>query len=251
MPEITAIIPAFNEEENIERAILSVRWADEIIVVDSFSSDGTAGLARKLGCRVLEHAYENSAAQKNWAIPQASYEWIFLLDADEVCPDALRDEIRSLLNAGTSHSAFWIGRQNHFMGKKVRFSGWQNDRVIRLFRRDNSRYQVLHVHAEIVTEGTTGRLKNKLQHYTYRNYNQYIEKYERYTTWSARDRLKKTKKVTLYHLLVKPTFRFFRQYIIRLGFLDGRVGFIISAMAAHSVFTRYLKAWRMLENEKI
>ena len=250
MQKITAIIPTFNEEENIERAILSVQWADEILVVDSFSKDKTLEIAGKYNCRILEHEYVNSATQKNWAIPQAKYEWIFLLDADECCPSALQKEIFTILEKGTLHSAFWIYRQNYFMGKKIRFCGWQKDGVIRLFRRDNCRYQGLNVHAEIISEGSVSRLKNKIDHHTYKSYSHFAQKFERYSTWSAKDRLKKTKKVTLYHLLMKPGFRFFKQYIIKLGILDGKVGFIICAMASYSVFLRYLKAWRMLENEQ-
>jgi glycosyltransferase involved in cell wall biosynthesis len=251
MQKITSIIPTFNEEENIERAIISVQWADEILIVDSFSKDKTQEIAIKYNCRILEHEFVNPALQKNWAIPQATFEWIFLLDADEFCPEELHNEIITLLEKGTPHSAFWIPRQNYFMGKKIRFCGWQNDAVIRLFRRDNCQYQDLQVHEEIISEGSVGRLKNKIDHYTYRNYTHFAKKFDRYTTWSAKDRLRKTKKVTLYHLLIKPGFRFFKQYIIKLGILDGKVGFIICAMASYSVFLRYLKAWRILENEQI
>ena len=249
--KVTAIIPTFNEEENIERAINSVLWADEILIVDSFSKDKTLDIARKYNCRILEHEYKNSATQKNWTIPQATHEWIFLLDADETCSEQLRDEMLSLLEKGTSHSAFRIFRQNFFMGKMIRYCGWQSDSVIRLFRRDNCRYQDLNVHAEIVSEGSTGTLKNKIYHYTYSSYTRYAEKYEKYTTWSAKDRLKKTKKVTCFHLVVKPAFRFFKQYILKLGILDGKVGFILCTMSSYSVFLRYLKAWRILENEKL
>ncbi len=251
MRKVTAIIPAFNEESNIEMAIRSVLWADEVMVVDSFSTDRTVEIARRMGCRILQHEYENSAAQKNWAIPQAANEWIFILDADEACPGPLAEEIGAVLEKGTTHSGFWIHRSNHFMGKRIRFCGWQNDRVIRLFRRDDCEYQDLRVHAEIVTEGSVGKLKNRIDHFTYRHYRQYAEKFERYTTWSAKDRLKRTGKVTLYHLMLKPAFRFIRQYILKLGILDGKVGFILCYMAAYSVFLRYLKAWRIMKGEDI
>ncbi len=251
MQKISAIIPTFNEEENIERAIISVNWADEILIVDSFSKDKTLEIARKHNCRILEHEYVNSASQKNWTIPQAKYEWIFLLDADESCTEGLQAEIKSLLEKGSLHSAFRIYRQNFFMGRKIRFCGWQKDVVIRLFKRDYCRYQDLNVHAEIVSEGSVGKLNNKINHNTYKSYTHFAQKFERYSTWSANDRLKKTKRITLYHLLMKPGFRFFKQYFIKLGILDGKVGFIICAMAAYSVFLRYLKAWRILENEQL
>lgn len=250
MKKVTAIIPCFNEEENIEKALVSVRWADEILVADSFSTDRTLEIARKHHAVIRQREYNNSASQKNWIIPQASHEWIFLLDADEVCTDELKEEIQGVLSGEPAARAFWIYRSNYFMGKRIRYSGWQKDAVIRLFMRDHCRYQELHVHAEIETEGKVGRLRNKIEHHTYKGLDAYFRKFDRYTTWSAKDRLKKTTKVTLFHLLVKPFFRFFKQYILKLGILDGKVGFILCSMAAWSVFLRYLKAWRMLENEE-
>ncbi len=250
MQKVTAIIPAFNEEESIERAIRSVLWADEVLVVDSFSTDQTVDIAKKYNCRILQHEYINSATQKNWTIPQASHSWVFLLDADESCTDALRIEIQNILKNKAGHDAYWIYRNNYFMGSRIRFSGWQHDGVIRFFKRDTCRYQDLHVHAEVETTGTVGKLKGRINHYTYKNYHQYAEKFERYSTWSAKDRIKRTKKVTLYHLAFKPLFRFFKQYILKLGILDGKTGFILCYMASYSVFLRYLKVWRMMNNEK-
>ncbi|MFA0962556.1 glycosyltransferase family 2 protein [Roseivirga sp. BDSF3-8] len=251
MQKITAIIPTFNEAVHIEEAIKSVRWADEVIVVDSFSTDGTVDLARPLADRVLEHEYVNSATQKNWTIPQAKHEWIFLLDADERVPEKLQKEVQGILERGTDKSAFWIGRQNHFMGRRVNYSGWQNDAVIRLFRRDNCRYQDLHVHAEVETEGKVGRLKNKLDHFTYTTLEQYLFKFHRYTSWSAYDYVNRSEKITGYHLFLKPFWRFFKHYIMKRGFLDGKVGFILSVMASYTVFERYMKAWRIKEGEEL
>jgi glycosyltransferase involved in cell wall biosynthesis len=137
MEKITAIIPTFNEEVHIKNAIESVLWCDEIIVVDSFSKDRTVEIVKSFPqVRLLEHEYEHSAAQKNWTIPQASHPWIFLLDADERPTQELINEIKSVVKKGTKFSGFWIYRRNHFMGKRINFSGWQSDKVIRLFKRD-------------------------------------------------------------------------------------------------------------------
>ena len=130
--QISAIIPVFNEEDHIIDAIESVSWADEIIVVDSFSTDKTLALAQSKGVKILQRAYQYSASQKNWAIPQAKYDWVFILDADERVNESLKEEILKLKKKATTYDAFWIPRQNHFMGKKIRFSGWQGDKVIRL-----------------------------------------------------------------------------------------------------------------------
>jgi glycosyltransferase involved in cell wall biosynthesis len=252
MHPVTAIIPCKNEEASIAEAIESVSWADEILVVDSYSTDNTLAIARELGVKVLQRPFDTHARQKNWAIENASHNWIFILDADERVPAVLAAEIKNILQTANEpdKAAYWIGRQNYFMGKLVRYSGWQYDKVIRLFRKDLCRYPEVQVHEEISTTGTVGQLKNKLIHYTYRGLRQYLEKWDHYTWLSAKDRGTKTTNVTLYHLAIKPVIRFFRHYIWFRGFLDGKVGFIISYMAAVSVFMRYLKLWRLQEGEK-
>ena len=131
MEKITAIIPTFNEAHNIVAAIQSVRWANEIIVVDSFSTDNTVELAEQNGAKIFQRKYINSANQKNWIIPQATHEWVFILDADERVTSELEKEIQPLLKQTDKKDAYWINRQNFFMGKKIRYSGWQGDAVIR------------------------------------------------------------------------------------------------------------------------
>ena len=176
MLKLTAIIPTGNEEHNIVEAIQSVSFADEVMVVDSFSTDKTVELAKPLANKIIQREYQNSASQKNWAIPQAKYEWILLLDADERITTELAEEIKDILSSQPIESGFWIYRQNYFMGKKVRFSGWQDDKVIRLFKRDECRYEDKHVHAEITTQGKIGFLKNKMLHNTLFNMQDYLLK---------------------------------------------------------------------------
>ncbi|MBV6646612.1 MAG: glycosyltransferase family 2 protein [Cyclobacteriaceae bacterium] len=247
--KVTAIIPTFNEAENVAKALESVQWADEVLVIDSFSSDETLEIAKRFNARVLQHEYKYSAAQKNWAIPQASHEWVFLLDADEVAPVELAKEIKDLI-ANADKSAYWIGRDNFYMGKPIKFSGWQGDKVIRLFQRDCCRYEDKHVHAEVITQGEVGELHAKITHHTYKSFAHILQKIDRYTTWGAYDRVSKTKKITLFHLWVKPTYRFFKYYILKLGFLDGKVGFIIAFLSAYVVFIRAVKLDRIQSGEK-
>lgn len=195
MDRITAIIPTFNEEVHIKSAIESVLWCDEIIVVDSFSTDKTVEIVKSFPqVRLLQHEYEHSAAQKNWTIPQATHPWIFLLDADERPTPELVEEVKSVVKTGTKFSAFWIYRRNNFMGKRINYSGWQSDKVIRLFKKDECRYQNKHVHAEIETKGGVSILREKLIHYTYKDLNSYLKKADRYTTWGAIDRFEKFQK---------------------------------------------------------
>ncbi len=240
---ITAIIPTFNEEENLVRAIESVQFADEIIVVDSFSTDRTLEIAQQFGAQILQRKYETAAIQKNWTIPKATHEWIILLDADEWLPKSLQEEIQKTIKAQPKEVAFWIGRNNTFMGQPIRYSGWQHDRVIRLFHRDFCRYDDKRVHEEVVTDGEIGLLQNRMEHNTYRAFDHYVEKLNRYAWLQALDYDKKINRITLFHILVKPPVRFFKHYFIGLGFLDGFPGFMISILQAYAVLTRYAKLW--------
>jgi len=239
MEKLTAIIPTGNEEHNIVAAIKSVDFVDEIMVVDSFSSDKTIELAVPLADTILKRKFEYPASQKNWAIPQAKHSWIFLLDADERVTDGLKNEVIAIINSGSDYSGFWIKRKNYFMGKKIRFSGWQGDKVIRLFKRDECRYEDKHVHEEIVSKGKIGILKNYLIHNTFISKTAYLNKLDRYAKWQAKDYNKKVSKITPFHTIVKPLVRFFKHYILQLGILDGYVGFIISLYQAKAVRMRY------------
>lgn len=248
--KITVIIPTRNEERNLPACLDSVAWADEVFVVDSFSTDATPRIAAERGVRFVQHEYVNSATQKNWAIPQATHPWVLIVDADERVTPELRGEILTILASPHPRDGYDIGRANHFLGRPVRFSGWQNDSCLRLFRRDKGRYQDRHVHADVeIQGGRVGRLHNKLLHYTFTSYDQYMRKFDQYTSWAARDRATRTPVVRWYHLTLRPAGRFFKQYFLKLGILDGKAGLIISTMAAFSVFLKYAKLWEIRENE--
>ena len=245
MEKITAIIPVGNEIHNIEAAIASVNFADEIIVVDSFSTDGTFEKATSLGVKILQREFDYPAAQKNWAIPQASHQWILLLDADERVTEELQHEIFDFLKntPENGHVGYWIGRMNHFMGKRVNYSGWRNDKVIRLFKRDFCIYEDKHVHEEIIADGTVGNLKHKLYHNTYVSLDHYMHKMNRYASWQAKDYDNKTGVLTPYHFVIKPFWGFFKHYFVQSGFRDGIVGLTIGYIQAYVVFMRYAKLW--------
>lgn len=250
---ISILITTFNEENNLIDLLPSLVWADEILIVDSFSTDQTVIVAKQMACRVVQRVYQGPADQKNWAIPQLKHPWVLILDADERLSEELISEIKTLvLSPNTLYDGFWIHRQNYFMGKKIRYSGWQGDAVIRLIQRDNCRYNNKQVHEEIEQyEKKIGKLQASLDHYTYKDLQHFMAKMERYATWSAQDYLYKTPKVTLYHLGVKPFFRFINHFILKKGFLDGTVGFIISSIMAWGVFMRYAKIKEILNNKSI
>lgn len=248
MLPLTVIIPCFNEAHNMRPLLESVAWADEIIVVDSFSTDNTVEIAKEFTGRILQRKYVNSADQKNWTIPQATHDWVLIVDADERVTPNLKLEIKKLLASQPDKDAYWIGRENYFMDKKVKYSGWQNDRVIRLFDKGKARYEEKNVHAEIITDGTVGVLNEKLTHNTYKDISHFLQKMERYAHWSALDYAPKTASVSFFHLWIKPLFRFIKHYFLRLGILDGKVGFIISVIMAWGVFLRYVKILEIKSN---
>lgn len=249
---LTVIFTTYNEEHNIDEAILSVLdWTDEIIVVDSFSTDQTAVILKKYDIKLLQRKYNGPADQKNWAIPQAKNEWVLLMDADERATPEMCAEITNILSRGgeTRFDCYWIGFRHYFMDKPVNYSGWQNDKTIRLIRRDICRYNDNRVHEEIRRTGDmkVGFLCSKFEHYTFRDLHHFIAKQERYANWSALDHEKKTGRVTYFHLFLKPFARFFKHFILKRGFLDGHVGVIIATVAAWSVFLRYVK---IIENRR-
>ena len=269
--KLTVIIPTFNVEDLIEQAIKSVLWADEILVVDSFSTDETVAIAKKYGVRVLQHEYIYSAKQKNWTIPQAENEWILLLDSDEVVTDELRDEITRLLSSEKieKYDGFGIGRKHYFLGKFLRWGGRYPLYNIRLFRR-SCRYEDRNVHAHIILD--KNRMKNlskDILHYSDRSLDQFFEKFNRYSTWQANYMMrvyeKGMTKIAWVTFITNPFYakavlkdlwtfipftpliRFIYMYVLRLGFLDGRHGFMIAFFYA---FQDYVAKTKYLEMRK-
>ncbi len=250
MKQLTAIILTKNEIHNIESVIASVQFADEIIVVDSFSTDGTFEKAQSLHTTVVQRKFTYHAEQKNWIIPQAKHDWVLIVDADERVTPELQTEITEILSTKQKHVAFWIGRMNHFMGKRVHYSGWRNDKVIRLFQRDLCLYNNKLVHEEIIAQGSVGHLKNKLYHNTYTTMDAYIEKMNGYAIKQAEEYDKKTGKLTPYHFVLKPFWGFFKHYIVQSGFRDGVVGLTIGFIQGYVVYMRYVKLWLLRRNLK-
>jgi glycosyltransferase involved in cell wall biosynthesis len=242
---LTAIIPSYNESHNIIQVLKSVDFCDEIILVDSNSTDDTVAKAQPYITKLLTRDYEHSASQKNWAIPQAKHEWILLVDADERVTPVLREEILALVPSLSSveEVGYWIGRRNFFMGKQVRYSGWKNDKVIRLFRKSKCLYADKYVHSEIIANGKVGTLKNKFLHYKYIDIDSYMHKLQRYAGLQANDFDNKIGRITAFHMIVKPIWGFIKHYFLQLGFLDGFVGFTIAYLRSYVIFMRYIKLW--------
>ncbi|MCP4622367.1 MAG: glycosyltransferase family 2 protein [bacterium] len=242
--KLTVIIPSYNEENNIERCLKSVSWADEILLVDSFSTDRTLEIAQQYTNRILQHKYHNSAAQKNWTIPQADHDWVLLVDCDETVSIPLGAEIRRLLRQDPPEDGYWIFRNNYLMGKRVRYSGWGRDSVLRLFRKDQGRYDEKRVHAEIKLK-KTGTLKARLEHNSIASIAAWVNKINRYSSWKAEDKHENQVRAPVFHLLFRPPLRFIKDFIFRLGFLDGWRGFLIASMSAFAELIMAAKlTWR-------
>lgn len=246
---LSVIVITHNEEPNITECLKSVAWANEILVVDANSTDRTVELAKQLGARVYVKEWLGFAAAKNFALEQATNDWVLWLDADERVPSELAKEIQDILQSKTvSHNSFEIARRAYFLGKWVKHCGWYPGYVTRLFRRDSARFSNVRVHERLEIDGTTGRLKNDLIHYTDRNLFHYFEKFNRYTSLAVEDFWSSGKKFSLYDLLVRPPFTFFRMYLLRQGYLDGLHGFILCVLSAVYVFVKYAKLWEKGNN---
>ena len=245
---LTVIIPCKDERANIRSCVASVRSiAGEILVADSGSTDGTLDVVRGLGgCRTIQREYVYSGDFKNWAIPQAIHPWILLLDADERVPAELAREIKQLLRGGPSQDAYWTYRTNHFLGHRIHYGDWGRDKVIRLFRRDISRYTGDTDHAEIsVRTGKVGVLRHRLEHYSARHYDQYLTKLRRYTTLQAERWHAAGLRSNPWRLMLGGPFRFLRSYVLRLGFLDGVAGFHVSMLMAIYAYWKQVRLWEL------
>ena len=242
---LTVIIPTYNEEQILPACLDSVRFADETLVVDSFSTDRTLEVARAHGARIVQREYGYSAQQKNWAIPQASHEWVLLVDADERVTPALRGEILALLEGEPRADGYWIRRANFFLGRRIRHCGWGTDKVVRLFRRDVSRYQDRQVHAEIDLPGPLPTLNHPLDHHTFRSFGQYWRKLELYSEWGARQMHQEGRRAGGFQLFFRPLGRFIRMYFLRFGFLEGAHGVALSLLGAFTVYLKYARLWEI------
>jgi glycosyltransferase involved in cell wall biosynthesis len=243
--KITATIITFNEERNIARAIESLRCCDEILIVDSGSTDRTTELAEKLGARVIEANWRGYAGQKNWAAEQAAYDWILSLDADETLSEALEAEIWNLKKSGPRFDGYTMPRLARYMGRWILHSGWYPDSKLRLYDRRQAKWVGDFVHESVAVRGRVGHLQGNLLHFTCESLAEHMKTMERYTTLAAQEIASRRIQVPLYRVLFSPPWAFFKSYFLDAGFLDGSEGLTISYMAAFYTFLKYTKARNM------
>lgn len=250
-PKISVVITTFNEEANIAACLDSLLWCDEILVVDSFSTDRTPEIVQGYDeVTFVQRTYYGSAAQKNWAMDETAHEWILIFDADERCTPALRQEIEELLPAGPEHEAYTIRRRCYFLGREIRFSGWQHDQVIRLLRRGAGRYPNRRVHADMKTRGPAPLLKNVMDHYMVDDFHEYVLRIVKYSHWGAAQNYKEGRSSGLSEVLGRSVWRFFRTYIFQLGILDGMVGLVFCMLQAYGTYVKWSLLWGWRVNEE-
>jgi len=244
MQKISAYILTYNEAEKIAAAVSSVLWADEVVVVDSFSVDRTAEIATSLGARVVEVPFNGFGELRNRAIEACKYDWVFSLDADERCTEAVRDEILGLLAGSAPHDVYRVPRRSYMMGRWIRGSGWYpNFRQPQLFRKGSMRYTLEPVHEgyEILNGRPAGTLTNEVWQFPFRNLEEVIKKMNRYSTLGASKLA--SKRVSMGGALGHGLWSFIKHYIFKLGFIDGWAGFVIAFGNFEGTFYRYAKRY--------
>ncbi len=243
--KISATLIACNEERKIARAIESLRCCDEIVVVDSGSTDRTIEIARNLGARVIESPWPGYSKQKNLAAAQAANDWILSLDADETLSEALEGELLQLRKNGPSFDAYTMPRMAQYLGRWILHSGWYPDRKVRLYDRNKASWVGDFVHESVEVKGTVGHLSSAILHYTCDSLSEHLKSIDHYTTLAAQELVAGKIHVGWRNLVVDPAWTFLRSYILQRGFLDGFEGLTIAWMAATYTFLKFAKARNM------
>jgi glycosyltransferase involved in cell wall biosynthesis len=242
---LTVTVITLNEAANIEACLSSVAFADEVIVVDSGSTDATVELARARGARVIARDWPGYAAQKNFAADQASHDWILSVDADERVTPALADELRRAIEGHPTAAGFRMPRVTFHLGRWIRTTDWYPDYQLRLYHRRRANWPAKLVHESVSANGAVVQLSSELQHFAYRDLGHHHATMERYTTLAAEEMRAKGRRVNVLQLLIHPLAAFLRNYILKRGILDGAPGLIISAMNSYYVFLKFAKLWAL------
>lgn len=243
---VTATVITFNEAANIRAALESLHWADEILVVDSRSTDDTVAIAREFTPRVMVRPWPGYSAQKNFAAEQAAHDWIFSLDADERVTPALADEVRAIVTGtGGGAAGYRVPRVTFHLGRWIRSTDWYPDYQLRLYDRRRARWAGKYVHESVKADGPVMDLRGELLHYAYRDLAHHLQTMDRYTTLAARQMFEEGRRAGWLDLAVHPPAAFLRNYVLRGGFRDGAAGLIVSSMNARYVGLKFAKLWEL------
>jgi glycosyltransferase involved in cell wall biosynthesis len=239
MPRLSVTVIALNQEDNIGDCLASVSFADEIVVVDTGSTDRTVELARSFTDLVFNAPWQGFARTKNYALDQARGDWVFSLDTDERVPEALKDEILAVVASDGPLKGYRVPRKNYFCGRWIRHLGWYPDYTLRLFRRDQGRFRDREVHEEVVVAGPVGVLETPLEHYSYKSVSDYVTRMDRYARLAAQELAKAGRRPYSGELFVRPFFTFLHLYFIRRGFLEGVPGYALAVLMSMYKFLKY------------
>jgi (heptosyl)LPS beta-1,4-glucosyltransferase len=245
VPRVSVTVITKNEAADLAAALASVAWADEIVVVDSQSTDDTVAIAHQFTDRVVVREWPGYIAQKNHAASMATHDWILSLDADERVTPELANEIQSRLAADPREAAFRIPRVTWHLGQWIRSTDWYPDFQMRLYDRRAAEWTGKYVHEAVTVRGAVGQLRGELQHYPYRDLSEHLETIDRYTTLAARQMHESGRRAAVADLAIHPPLAFLRNYILRGGFRDGATGLLISRMNAYYVFLKFAKLWEL------
>ncbi|MDQ3019245.1 MAG: glycosyltransferase family 2 protein [Bacteroidota bacterium] len=244
MSKISGVIICKDEENNIEDCIKSILWCDEVIIIDSFSIDKTIAISKKYSNKIFQNEWKGFSEQRKFALSKANYEWIFSIDADERCTKELEIEIKNLLEkTDISDNGFEIPRKSFFLNKWIRHGGWYPNYQLRLFKSKSAKVSDRLVHESYLVNGTTGRLKNNILHYTVTSISDFVTKINSYSDLSAVEKVKK-KRINFFDIFIIPGIAFFHQYILKGNFLDGTAGLMVSKF---HMMTKLLNNMKILE----
>lgn len=251
MSTLSVVIITFNEADNIRECLESVKWADEIVVVDSLSTDRTRELAREYTEHVIERTWQGHVDQKNFALERATSDWVLSIDADERVGPELAAEIRQAVQRDDPRIVgYTMPRRTFYLGRWINHGGWYPNRKLRMVRRGKAHWGGVNPHDHLYADGSTADLKGDLVHYTYRDIADHLRTIDSFTTIAAREMYSKGRRTALPYMLLNPPLRTVRMYLLRAGFLDGVPGFIVAALAGYYVFLKYAKLWELCRREK-
>lgn len=250
--KISGVIITYNEEDNLGRCIDSMQdVVDEVLVVDSFSTDGTREIAEQLGARFICHAFVGHIEQKNYAMKKAQHDWVLSLDADEALDDQAKASITRLRSDGAAAHAYSFNRLNNYCGKWIKHAGWYPDKKLRLWHKSAGKWggENPHDRVELLDGQAVAHLKGDILHYSYHSLSQHIKQVDYFTDISSRAAYKAGQRSSIFKILVNPAFKFVRDYVLKLGFLDGFYGFVIAIVSSFATFSKYTKLYQ-LQKEK-
>jgi glycosyltransferase involved in cell wall biosynthesis len=251
MKRLSAVVITLNEEKHITDCLESIKWADEIIVVDSGSTDKTIEICRGYTDQIHAISWQGFGNQKNSGVDLAHFDWILSIDADERVTPELKNEIESILKEEIDCSGFAISRKNYFGNRLILNCGWFPDYTIRLFDKRKGRFNPVQVHESVQLTGKRGWLKESLLHFTYEDISDYLLRMDRYTTLAAQDYFSSKRKGVLVRMITSPPVTFFKMYFLKKGFREGTFGLILCLLYSFYTFIKYAKCWEYTKRNRI